>query len=101
MEIRLLPEAEVDLDDAWLYVSKISSSIEIANRLVDKISDRLALIRMQPQIGRSRDHDLSLGFRSFPVSDYVVFYRVEGDVVIIHRVLRGSRDIESILGDSI
>lgn len=37
----LLPEAEADLDDIWLYVARASGGIEIANRLSDVITERL------------------------------------------------------------
>jgi plasmid stabilization system protein ParE len=35
--------------------------------------------------------------RAFPVGEYVVLYRVEGDDVLIQRVARGSRDLEALL----
>ena len=34
------PEADLDLDDIWYYVAKQSGSIEIAERLIDSITDR-------------------------------------------------------------
>ena len=40
MAHRVAPRAEADLDDIWLYVAKESGSIEIANRLIDTITDR-------------------------------------------------------------
>lgn len=33
MGFRLSPEAEVELDDIWLYVARESGSMETANRL--------------------------------------------------------------------
>jgi plasmid stabilization system protein ParE len=41
MARRVAPRAEVDLDDIWYYVAKESGSIEIANRLIDTITDRV------------------------------------------------------------
>ena len=43
--------------------------------------------------------DLRAGVRSFVVGDYVIAYRVDGDNVLILRVLRGSRDIEALFRD--
>jgi len=43
MAHRLVPEAESDLDDIWLYIAKRSGSMDIADRLVDSISDRFYL----------------------------------------------------------
>ena len=49
-----------------------------------------------PRIGRSRE-ELAPELRSFPFQDYVIFYRPIDNGVEIVRVLRGSRDIESLL----
>ena len=39
------------------------------------------------------------GLGSFVVGDYLIAYRVDGDNVLILRVLRGSRDIEALSRD--
>jgi toxin ParE1/3/4 len=46
-------------------------------------------------VGRQRN-DLRTGIRSFPVGNYVVLYRIDGDDVMIQRVVRGSRDLEAL-----
>jgi toxin ParE1/3/4 len=95
----LLPSAEAELDDIWLYVARASGSIEIANRLIDAITDRLFLLGQYPQMGRRRDHDVRPGLRSFPAGEYVIIYRVEGADSLILHVIRGSRDIEGLLSE--
>jgi hypothetical protein len=40
MAHRVAPRAQTDLDEIWFYVAKESSSIEIADRLIDSITDR-------------------------------------------------------------
>ena len=40
MAHRVAPRVEADLDDIWLHVAKDSGSLEIANRLIDTITDR-------------------------------------------------------------
>ena len=97
MAHRLAPEAEPELDDIWYYVAKESGSIDIADRLVDSITERFYLLARHPHIGRRRDEDLRPGLRSFPVGEYVIIYRVEEDEVLILHVYRGSRDIEALL----
>ena len=99
MGFRLLPEAEAELDDIWLYIARESGSMEIANRLIDNITERFWLLARYPQIGRRRDHDLRPGLRSFAVGEYVVIYRVDDDGVIILHVMHGSRDIQGLLND--
>jgi plasmid stabilization system protein ParE len=36
---------------------------------------------------------------SFPVREYVIIYRVEGDDVLILHVAHGRRDLEALFGD--
>jgi toxin ParE1/3/4 len=91
------PQAEAELDNIWYYVAKESGSIEIADRLIDSITERFYLLASHPHIGRRRDEDLRPGLRSFAVGDYVIIYRVEEKDVLILHVFRGSRDIEALL----
>ncbi len=95
---RLAPEAEAELDDIWYYVAKESGSIEIADRLIDSITERFFLLSSHPHVGRRRDDDLRPGLRSFPVGEYVIIYRIANvDVLILH-VARGSRNLEALFG---
>jgi toxin ParE1/3/4 len=48
-------------------------------------------------MGRARDADLRPGLRSFPVGDFIIVYRIEDGDVLILRVLRGSRDLQTLL----
>lgn len=48
MAHRVAQRAEADLDDIWLYVAKESSSIEIANRLIDTLTDRFFTLARFP-----------------------------------------------------
>jgi toxin ParE1/3/4 len=96
MAHRIAPRAESDLDDIWYYVAKESGSIEIANRLIDSITDRFFLLASFPYMGRSRDEDFGRGSRSFAVGDYVIIYGVDGHDVFILRVAHGRRDIDAL-----
>ena len=94
---RVAPKARTDLDELWHYVAS-NSSVETADRLIDSITARFFLLGKQPQAGRRRD-ELRPGLRSFPVGEYVVLYRIEGSDVLIQHVTRGSRDLDSLLGE--
>jgi toxin ParE1/3/4 len=96
MAHRVAPRAESDLDDIWLYVAKESGSMETANRLIDSITGRFLFLSNFPHAGYSRDRDLGIGTRSFPVGEYVIVYCVEGADVFILRVVHGRRDFESL-----
>ena len=101
MDFRVAPQAESDLDEIWHFLATQSSNIDIADRVIDSITARFALLARQPYIGRRRDEDLRPGVRSFVVGDYVIAYRVDGDNVLVLRVLRGSRDIEALFRDEL
>lgn len=95
MAHRLASQVEFELDDIWYYVARESGSIEIADRLIDSITDRFFLLANHPYVGRLRE-DLRPGMRSFPVGQYVIIYRIEdADVLILH-VLHSHRDIQRI-----
>jgi plasmid stabilization system protein ParE len=42
------PQADSDLDGIWYYIASESASIEIADRLIDSITDRFFLIANYP-----------------------------------------------------
>ena len=97
MAHRLAPQVEVELDEIWYYIARDSGSMEIADRLIDAITDRFFLLGNHPYVGRLRN-DLRAGLRSFPVGQYVIIYRIEGmDVLILH-VMHARRDIEAMFG---
>lgn len=93
---RLAPRAKADLEELAFYVFVETGSVETAKRLVDAIVERFVLLGTHPSAGRRRD-DLRPGIRSFPVGNYLLFYRIEGDDVLVQRVVRGSRDLEALL----
>jgi toxin ParE1/3/4 len=99
MAHRLAPEAETDLDEIWLYTAQESGDPEIADRLIDSITNRFFLLATHLHVGRRREPELPRpGLRSFPIGRYVIFYRVTDDEdVFILRVLAGARDLDTLL----
>jgi toxin ParE1/3/4 len=91
-------QAGSDIDVIWYYVATKSGSLEVADRLIDSITDRFFLLAKYPNLGRARDEDLRAGLRSFPAGEYIIIYRIQDEDVVILRVLRASRDIEALLG---
>jgi plasmid stabilization system protein ParE len=49
-----------------------------------------------PYAGRARDDDFGIGSRSFAVGEYVIVNCVEGEDVLILRVVHGKRQIEDL-----
>jgi toxin ParE1/3/4 len=99
MAHRVAPQAAADLDGIWYYVATESGSIEVANQLIDSITDRFSLLASHPYLGRARADDFGVGSRSFPVGEYVIVYWVEDDEVLILRVAHGRRDLEALFGN--
>ena len=97
MAHRVAPGVDADLDDIWYYVAKESASIEIANHLIDSITGRFVLLANMPYIGRPRD-DFGRRSRSFPVGEYIIVYCVEGEDVLILRVVHGRRHLDALFG---
>ena len=98
MAHRVAPRAAADLDDIWFYVANESSSVRVANRLIDSITRRFFQLARHPYLGRARDDDFGPGSRSFPVGEYVIAYCIDHQDVLILRVVHGRRDIEALFG---
>lgn len=71
MAHRVAPQASADLDDIWYYIA--SGSIEIADQLIDSITERFLLLAGHPHLGRTRDDDFGTGMRSFPSANMSLF----------------------------
>ena len=97
MAVRFGTQVEADLDGIWAYVAKESGSVDVANRVIDSITDHFFLLSRHPQLGRRRDNDLRRGLRSLSVSGYVITYRTEKQDVLILHVVHGRRDIQALL----
>ena len=90
MAHRLAPRA------VWYYLAKESGSIEIANRLIDTLTDRVFMLAGFPYVGRARDDDFGPGCRSVAVGEHVIVYCLENEEVLILRVVHGRRDLDAL-----
>jgi toxin ParE1/3/4 len=73
------PQADSDLNSIWYYVDSENASVEVADRLIDSITERFFLLANYPNIGRRRDDDLRPGLRSFSVGEYIIVYRLRDE----------------------
>jgi plasmid stabilization system protein ParE len=67
---RRTPQADSDLDGIWYHVAFKSGSIEMADRLIDSITDRFSSLASHPNIGRARNEDLRSGLRPADYKDH-------------------------------
>jgi len=94
-KIRIAEKAGNDLEDIWEYVAQ--NDPEAARKLIKLITRKFKVLRDNPQIGREEKRMLDT-FRSFPVSNYIIFYKPIDNGVEIGRILHAARDIDKILG---
>lgn len=88
------PRAELDSLDIWDFIAE--DSLDRADDFLDFLEEKLANLARNPGMGKRRE-DISPDLRSFPVKNYIVFYReIEGGIDVI-RILHGSRNIEAEL----
>ena len=92
-QVRKTPQADADLLEIALYIAE--DSIEASDRFLETIDEKLKLLARTPHMGRARD-ELAPGLRSFPVGNYVLFYRpIRGGIELV-RALSGARDIPAL-----
>ena len=90
-------QAESDLVSIWEYIA--ADNPVAADRLIDRIEEKLQMLSRQPLIGEGRN-ELAPNLRNFPVGNYVIYYRpLESEAVTVEivRVLHGARDIPGLL----
>jgi len=87
---RLSREALRDLDNIFYFVAR-RSNMDIADLLIDAITDRFPFLGQNPMAGRARD-EIQTNLRSFPVGEYLIYYRKTKQYIEIARVLHGARD---------
>ncbi len=92
---RVSDTARSDLDEIWFYIAQ--DNPDAADRFIRALVSRFPLLASMPEIGRARE-ELSPHLRSFPVGNYVIFYRLVDSGIEIARVLHGARDFPPLFG---
>ena len=91
------PDARADLSEIWNYYVTVAGR-HTADKIVREIGEMCRLLEDHPFAGRTRD-GVRPGVRSIAARPYVVFYRVNNDIVEIVRVLDGRRDLDEIFAE--
>jgi toxin ParE1/3/4 len=97
VRVRLLRRAVHDLDEIRRYVERDRPAT--ARRLVTQILDVVDSLGRNAERGaRPRDERLrGLGYRFVVVEPYLIFFKVRGATVQVHRVLHGHRRYRALL----
>lgn len=95
--VRIYPAAEQDLLDIIDYLNTLSP--QTAMRYYDLLTEQIASLSTMPErCPHPRDLALTAkGYRYLIVKDYLVFYRIIGDTVQIHRILYGRRNYQALI----
>lgn len=97
---RLTAQARQDLLDIWNHIAEDNEPA--ADRFFDLLIHHFQLLGQNPSAGRRRD-ELRSGYRSFPVGQYLILFRLmdhdaEHGIQIMH-VLHGKRDLAHLFSD--
>ena len=97
--VRLLSIAEQDLTDLVSYLA--AENAEAAADVFDRIEARLKALQFHPFVGRVPLNAklTALGYRVLVIDNYLVFYKVKGNAILVHRILHGARDLLRVLSE--
>jgi toxin ParE1/3/4 len=87
------PSARLDLKEISTYIMRFNPIA--ARKFKNKIKQQCKLLADFPNMGQSCDNFES-GLRSFPVEDYLIFYRPINGGVEIARIVSGYRNLEAL-----
>ena len=95
--VRLLRVAEDDFNEIVTYIAVENRAA--AEIIATKIEKNLSRLSFYPYLGKiPKDEELNcLGYRFLVVENYLIFYTVEEQTILIHRIIHGARDYLNLL----
>jgi toxin ParE1/3/4 len=93
-----MPAAENDLENIWHYTADNWSPVQ-ADRYADALEAVFKLLVSMPGLARERQ-EFNPPVRIHPSASHVIVYRIEGDVLIVMRVLGAKQNWRALLEDS-
>jgi toxin ParE1/3/4 len=96
-DIRFLRIAEDDLNEIINYIA--ADRVSAADILATKIEKNLQLLSKNPHLGRvPREDELSkMNYRYLVIDNYLLFYTIGEETILVHRILHGARDYLNLL----
>ncbi len=88
-------QADEDVLLVWNYIAR--DSTRNADAFFDTLKERCQLLADTPQMGRARP-EFGAEVRSWPLGNYLIFYRIAETDIEILRVIHGARDVALALG---
>ncbi|MGA3372054.1 MAG: type II toxin-antitoxin system RelE/ParE family toxin [Terracidiphilus sp.] len=90
MQFHITKKAERELDEIFDYWVR-RAGVDVADRFIDSIEERFALLGDYPFAGRKCD-EFAPGVFRFPAGDYLIYYRKKRGVIQTLHVFQGARD---------
>jgi addiction module RelE/StbE family toxin len=102
-KLKISPQALDDMKEIKSYISQELGNPQAAVNVVSKIMKKIHGLSKYPGIGASLSSvvDIQNDYRFLVCANYLIFYRCEGEVVFVSRVLDGRRDYIRILFGSL
>jgi toxin ParE1/3/4 len=95
--VRLLNIAEDDLSEIIAFIA--ADNVDAAATFLETIEATLSRLEQNPLLGRiPSEEDLArMGYRYLVVRNYLVFYTLGSETVLVHRIIHGARDYLALL----
>ncbi|HCY75254.1 MAG TPA: plasmid stabilization protein [Ignavibacteriales bacterium] len=95
------PLAKLDLKEIFLYVA-VNDNIQSANKLLDAIEETCYKLEKYPDRGHIPPELKTTGIKSYleiHYKPYRIIYEIENNLVYVHSVIDGRRNIQEILSN--
>lgn len=91
----LSPAARHDLNEIWDYTARRWSTDQ-AERYIRSIADACAALATGEREGRAIN-DVRPGYLNYPVGSHVIYYRRDGGIIEVIRILHQRMDVSARL----
>jgi toxin ParE1/3/4 len=91
----LSEDADRDLESVWDYIAE--DNLAAADQWLATLFDAFEMIAQNPRVGHERRDLTAHAVLFWPVSAYLIIYRVKSTLVEIVAVTQGGRDIPAFL----
>jgi len=95
------PQAKLDLKEIFIYVA-MNDSVQSANRLLDALEETCYKLEKFPERGHIPPELKPTGIKNYleiHYKPYRIIYEIGDNLIYIHSVIDGRRNIQEILGN--
>ena len=86
---------ESDLNAIWEHIAQ--DNVDAADRWIERLFEAFETLARNPGVGHRREDLTALPVLFWPVSRYLVLYRIQSESVQIVAVIHGARDVPTFL----